>query len=334
MTSSKNSKPYISFVAVSRNDNYGGNLVQEVQIFIDSLAYLSEKYQLPSELVFVDWNPPADKPKLKDSFKLPSSSAYLKTVFVEVPSAVHKSLKDSERFFLFEYIAKNAGIRRARGEYILVTNPDNFFAEEIIAFIAKRKLREDAFYRIGRANLKYPVPLELKTYAERLGFARKNIDYFNCFIKVCRNTFVQKYNPLRWAKNFVFNFVIPSLTHFPLQAPAMNAPGDFILMHRENWLRLKGFQQFSPLTGKAYSAADGLMVYQALSAGLKHKYLSHPLNGTILYSQPQSQDKFTASGPSYLEEYLRLFRQMRKERKPIMFNDENWGLGSVDLPQT
>jgi len=39
-------KPYISFVAVGRNDNYGHNFLGRFQNFVSNLEYLCEKYKL------------------------------------------------------------------------------------------------------------------------------------------------------------------------------------------------------------------------------------------------------------------------------------------------
>jgi len=42
---------------------------------------------------------------------------------------------------LYQMIAKNAGIRRARGEYVLATNIDILFSSELACFFAARRLQ-------------------------------------------------------------------------------------------------------------------------------------------------------------------------------------------------
>jgi hypothetical protein len=51
---------------------------------------------------------------------------------------------------VLEFHAKNVGIRRARGDFVLVTNPDILFSTALIDEIAQRKLRVDTVYRTDR----------------------------------------------------------------------------------------------------------------------------------------------------------------------------------------
>merc|ERR1719215_1249832 len=47
---------------------------------------------------------------------------------------------------LNEYTTKNVGIRQAKGKFVMVTNPDVVFSPALVAFMAKKQLRQDAFY--------------------------------------------------------------------------------------------------------------------------------------------------------------------------------------------
>ena len=58
--------PYLSIVMTSRNDDYGGNALRRMQVSINGRLEQLEKYHIASELILVDWNPPSDKPLLKD----------------------------------------------------------------------------------------------------------------------------------------------------------------------------------------------------------------------------------------------------------------------------
>ena len=55
---------------------------------------------------------------------------------------------------LYEFIAKNTGIRRANGEYILATNADIIFDPEIIKEISQRSLNKNYFHRADRCDFK------------------------------------------------------------------------------------------------------------------------------------------------------------------------------------
>ena len=58
---SKNS-PYLSIVIVGRNDNYGVNFMDRMNMFIRSLDHQISKHSKNFlELIIVEWNPLADR---------------------------------------------------------------------------------------------------------------------------------------------------------------------------------------------------------------------------------------------------------------------------------
>ena len=61
--------PYLSIVIASRNDEHGGNALPRMQVALNGLLDQLERYRIESELILVDWNPPTDKPWLKDIIK-------------------------------------------------------------------------------------------------------------------------------------------------------------------------------------------------------------------------------------------------------------------------
>ena len=50
--------PYLSFVIAARNDNYAGGMLRRLQVCIDTFLHQAETFELPSELILVDWNSP------------------------------------------------------------------------------------------------------------------------------------------------------------------------------------------------------------------------------------------------------------------------------------
>ena len=66
-------------------------------------------------------------------------------------------------------IAKNVGIRRSRGEYVLGTNLDIVFSSELMQFLAARQLDPGAMYRIDRHDVSSEIPAEA-TLDELLSF--------------------------------------------------------------------------------------------------------------------------------------------------------------------
>ena len=71
-------------------------------------------------------------------------------------------------------IAKNVGIRRARGEFILATNIDIVFSDELIKFLAARRLEKGRMYRIDRTDVMSDVPLHA-SLDEQLAYCRQHV---------------------------------------------------------------------------------------------------------------------------------------------------------------
>ena len=174
MTGALETRPYLSVVATARNDDHGGNPLYRMQLFVDGLIAQCDRHRLRAELVLVEWNPPADRPGLAEVLTWPRGEGWCDVRVVQVPPELHSRLEHADRLPLFQMIAKNVGIRRARGEFVLATNIDLLFSDELMAFITRRELRPDRFYRVDR----HDVPAELDPAAPiavQLRFCRENV---------------------------------------------------------------------------------------------------------------------------------------------------------------
>src|SRR5262245_3529622 len=106
--------PYLSVVTTSRNDDHGGGLLARMQIFVDALAAQAARFGLPCELLIVEWNPPAERPGLVDALRWPADRGFCPVRIITVPPHAHRRLPHHDKMALFQMIAKNVGIRRAR----------------------------------------------------------------------------------------------------------------------------------------------------------------------------------------------------------------------------
>jgi hypothetical protein len=149
---------YLSVVITTRNDDHGGNPLWRLQAFIDTFDAQCRQTGLDAEVIIVEWNPPPGRKRLRDILKFPhpSGCAYR---FVEVPPDLHLTLAHADALPLFQMIAKNVGIRRARGEFILATNIDIIFSNELVDFIAGRRLEPGCLYRIDRHDVESNLPI-------------------------------------------------------------------------------------------------------------------------------------------------------------------------------
>src|SRR5208283_2772664 len=172
-------EPYISVVVAARNDNHGGNMLDRMQAFLDSWMAQSERYGLPSEIVVVEWNPPGARPRLIDALRWPDKPGPVEVHFVEVSPELHaalsKSAPNAAAIPLHQMIAKNAGIRRSRGEFVLATNLDIVFSPELMRFLAQRRLERGAIYRMDRYDVASGIPDSAAGVDKLLEYCQSNV---------------------------------------------------------------------------------------------------------------------------------------------------------------
>jgi hypothetical protein len=333
--------PYVSFVATSRNDNHGGNLSERMNAFVNGLSQQCSKHGLDAELVLVEWNPPPDKPGLREAIQWPEAKSCSMRIIL-VPHDVHSRLKHSEQLPLFQMIAKNVGIRRCKGDFIVATNVDILFSDELMQFLASRQLKADRMYRVDR----YDVPLPAGESIEvQLEFCRKNVVriYQREMIRnVASGSDHSLYPPLslrgqihEWKQDHGF----ADVTSFSRLHTA--ACGDFTLLSRDNWFALRGYAEL-----QLYSFhIDSLFCHAAYHSGAHEVALPDPMR--IYHIEHESGSGWTPEDQDKLDRRLDRLEipqlshhqfaewaiQMRREHKPIFFNSENWGFSDCEFEE-
>jgi hypothetical protein len=150
--------PYLSVVVTTRNDDHGGDPLKRLQAFVNCFEAQCRRTHLDAELIVVEWNPPPDRPRVSSLLHLPAQPT-CSYRFIVVPGDLHHRLAFADVLPLFQMIAKNVGIRRARGRFILATNIDIIFSNELIEYIATRQLQLKRFYRVDRHDIRSDFPV-------------------------------------------------------------------------------------------------------------------------------------------------------------------------------
>ncbi len=167
-------RPYLSVVATARNDDHGGNLLGRMQIFVDALIEQAKRHELSMELILVEWNPPAERPSLAEALRWPADRGPCAVRVIEVPERVHRRYRHAEALPLYQMIAKNVGIRRSRGQYVLATNIDIIFSDELCQFLAERRLQPGRMYRVDRHDVMSDVPPD-RPVDEQLAYCKSHL---------------------------------------------------------------------------------------------------------------------------------------------------------------
>jgi hypothetical protein len=316
-------EPYLSVVVAARNDNYGGDFIVRMQGFVDSVmkARCRSEDAPIEELVIVEWNPPAGKPLLKDVIEWPNVPDGMSVRIITVPSSLHHEIEGADRMPMFEYIAKNAGIRRAMGRFVLVTNPDNIFSSALLNFLDEKKLGLNSYYRVDRFDVSARIPLGLPpnkvdayclrhTSAVQTEYGPVSVSQLGRLFPFLVFGFRQLQRSLTAARNVSIN---------------TNASGDFLMMSKEHWRRLRGYPEL-----RTSSYIDGLMCHMAASAGLMEVTLAAP---KCIFHQEHDRSELRTRPRTDYGEYKRICATMLSRKEPIIGDAASWGLGSNSLPE-
>jgi hypothetical protein len=327
-------QPYLSIIATTRNDGADAN--SRLRLFVDSLRAQAKTHELDCELIIVEWNPPQERARLNEILQPTLQSDACKLRIIEVPPDVHRSFDNSEAIPLFQMIAKNVGIRRALGKFVLATNIDILFSNELIEFFASDKLCADRMYRIDRYDVPFNIPEDLSV-DERLEWCHRNPIRLYRYLETV-DVVDGIIPPPKTAKSTALQRTIDQLTgrEKPLHT---NACGDFALMSAEYWEKVKGYPEF-PLRAMKL---DGLLCYAAHYAGARQAILKDPLriyhlahptrtDGAVIALSNRQADSSSLQIP--LSQYKAWTKQMRQFRRPIIFNNLGWGLPDKDLNET
>src|SRR4051794_40909731 len=101
--------PRFSFVATSRNDDHGGDVLRRTQSFINRLAQQCERHRVTAELILVEWNPPASRASLEEVLAWPRGSEWFSARIITMPRQLHLTHRHAQKLALFQMIGKNVG---------------------------------------------------------------------------------------------------------------------------------------------------------------------------------------------------------------------------------
>jgi hypothetical protein len=223
--------PYLTIVATGRNDDFGGDFNGR---FFRALHFNHEQLAaagIAHEFVFVEWRPIDRRPLLASL--LADEFAGLRSLALRsyvVDPAYHDALSLNPRLQFQEFIAKNVGLRRARGEFVLTTNTDIYLSRGVIARLQEATLEPGVLYRAARHDLKSDLDVS-------------DIDW----------------DILEDERNCeVINGIRPPLF--------TNASGDFLLLDRQTSDRLRGFNEVYRV---AKIHIDGNYCMKAYASGMR-----------------------------------------------------------------
>lgn len=122
--SNEHSSPRLSFVVATRNDGYGGD--SNARLINSIKSILMHDWNLNIEYVLVEWN--VVEPSITTVLENIPKNERVNIRVIHVPFKYTFQVNlEGYNCPMFEYRAKNVGMRRANGDWILITNIDDLF---------------------------------------------------------------------------------------------------------------------------------------------------------------------------------------------------------------
>lgn len=221
----------LSLVITGRNDGYGidfdGRFLRALQFNARELTARA----IPHEFVFVEWAPLADRPLLLDVVQQSGVVIDPRTLrWIVVDPRYQTAVLQNPRLRYLEFFAKNVGIRRAAGDFILSTNSDVILGRHVLDVLQAGALAPRTIYRAQRYDLKMALDVT-------------GIDW----------------SLLEEPANL-------ELKAKPLKPPLMSGgAGDFMLLDRQSFHDVRGFNEVYRLVR---FGIDRNFLVKALSSGL------------------------------------------------------------------
>ncbi|MCZ6772900.1 MAG: hypothetical protein O7G83_13120 [Proteobacteria bacterium] len=320
-----------------------------LQKSLDVLLTQVSLYGFAAEVLLIDWNPPDDRPRLREILKFPARHDCVSVRIIEVEPSFHQCYRFAVLRPVHTPAAFNVGIRRARGAYVLPRVADVFYSDSLVRFLGQQSLSPDKVYRCDRCDVD-PEVLDLP------------IGDLPTFLQACDEHVQIRHHRLEVPDNL---FIKDLHT---------NASGDFLLMAGEKWMEVRGMVETSDT---AFLDADSLTLHLAhacgasevqlpeecclykishgaktvdrvtvewlkygrwIEKGLHHMGLgrSEILNWfrmTLNYPKRRVRGFDGISFDSFERNFLREARRLAAGKVPRCMNGEDWGLGREKLPE-
>lgn len=239
--------------------------------------------------------------------------------FVTVPASFHQTLPDHEKVTVCEFIGKNIGMRRAQGEWIVATNPDVLYGNDLFDFFASDKLDKQSFYRVNRKDMAMNHVEPRLSAEEVLASAEKDA------IKIMYNNRTTYLSWKEWLSTAIHGRTRKIMLQCPLFNPFRdkksddsimhtNAAGDFLMMHKSALEAVRGYDQMTVGSG----TLDGYILYVLYCFGYNQKILPYSLYH--IYHHHKGV-RYLASFAKFREDA----KNMLETKIPYKTNPEDWG---------
>ena len=286
----------LSFVTICRNDNYGEDFLERFTRATFSNLYLLQELGIDYEYIVVDWNSPDNNyVYLQDTCP---SNKEVKHVVVDSSVVSAEGLSQE---IMYEYFAKNVGIRNSVGDYCCVLNSDIILSPELLGYMQTVVPGDRHFYK-PRYSISLPLDCEMEDIDKELSVLP--IADIGKLKPLSEMSYTELIAYIRGKQIDFYNKQLDPLGEV--------ASGDYLFVNG-NFLRneMKGFDETNPLhrTSKRQSSMDSELVINMTARGYSVHYLQASYYHII---------------------HNRCWIYDSGSRREIYHNKDDWGLASYN----
>jgi len=279
----------ISAIIVSRNDNYGGNLNERATYCLNSAINTFE------EVLYIDWNSPTHSLlyDIKDNITFQGNLKHF-VITPEIASFLTNNDPNAQK--CCEVLARNIGIRRAIGDWVVSTNIDIIHPkrDELNKLISG--LSNETFYTISRRHTDW----------EQIN--RINNKYSEW--ELLREQLIEESTERHFDEKTIEG------DDYSL----INCSGDFQIAHKNVWNEVRGFE-------------EDLIYSLYADTNVQKKAVMHGFGLKALYEPALFHINHGKGGGGFLDginkkvndPYRAILGQNKTE------NTESWGFGETDI---
>jgi len=282
----------ISAVIVSRNDNYGGHLNERATYCLNSAI---DTYD---EVIYIDWNSPTHSLlyDIKDNIKFKGNFKHF-VITPEISSLLTNHDPNAQK--CCEVLARNIGLRRATGDYLVSTNidiihPKRNELENVIGNISK-----DTFYTISRRHTDWE---QIK-------------EFHNDEIKFDEWEQLREYL-ISNSEERHFDETTVSGDNYSI----INCCGDYQIAPKHVWEEIRGME-------------EDLIYSLYADTNVQKKAVMHGFGLKALYNPALFHIEHGKGGGGFLDGINKLvndpYRAIVHQEKTL--NTESWGFGNTDI---
>jgi hypothetical protein len=214
-----------------------------------------------------------------------------------------------------EFVAKNVGIRRANGDWILPMAMDTILSFEFWQFLYSKQLssmlEKDVLYRAFRVDVDSDIPADLPL---------SNVQSF-------LHSHVYRIWGNQWDHDQLFEGPLNSPHATAFMRSVVNnmregirfqeACGDFQLMHRDSWWKIRAYWEYP-----TYGNFDSVLYMNAEKEGFRFGILDPPI---LVYHQFHKSGGFAKRSGSFNMTNDRMFLNDKGEGNSRNPNGVQWG---------